>query len=123
MEKVVEKSGPTLEQELKKVFGMKSETSLGGSRIENLGKYFLDKHTGQVSLVTYHRGDPVRWNVLRENVPEDYQLVRYGDHDDNILLINLNLRDSIDNLTNKEMILTTTQSVEGRNIIGCRRGN
>ena len=98
-EKVVEKSGPTLEQELKKVFGMKSETSLGGSRIENLGKYFLDKHTGQVSLVTYHRGDPVRWNVLRENVPEDwvddedavnYQLVRYGDHDDNILLINLN---------------------------------
>ena len=41
------------------------------SRIENLGKYFLDKHTGQVSLVTYHRGDPVRWNVLRENVPED----------------------------------------------------
>lgn len=34
---------------------MKSETSLGGSRIENLGKYFLDKHTGQVSLVTYHR--------------------------------------------------------------------
>ena len=94
-EKVVEKSGPTLEQELKKVFGMKSETLLGGSRIENLGKYFLDKHTGQVSLVTYHRGDPVRWNVLRENVPEDwvddedavnYQLVRYGDHDDNILL-------------------------------------
>ena len=42
-EKVVEKSGPTLEQELKKVFGMKSETSLGGLRIENLGKYFLDR--------------------------------------------------------------------------------
>ena len=84
--------------EPKEKVGMKSETSLGGSRIENLGKYFLDKHTGQVSLVTYHRGDPVRWNVLRENVPEDwvddedavnYQLVRYGDHDDNILLINL----------------------------------
>ena len=99
VEKVVEKSGPTLEQELKKVFGMKSETSLGGSRIEKLGKYYHDKHTGQVSLVTYHRGDPVRWNVLRETVPEDwvddedavnYQLVRYGDHDDNILLINLN---------------------------------
>lgn len=50
VEKVVEKSGPTLEQELKKVFGMKSETSLGGSRIENLGKYFLDKHTGQDRL-------------------------------------------------------------------------
>ena len=29
-------------EELKKVFGMKSETTIGGSRIENLGKYFLD---------------------------------------------------------------------------------
>jgi len=90
-EKVVEKetvkSGPTLEQELKKAFGMKSETSLGGPRIENLGKYFLDKYTGQVSMVTYHRGEPVRWNILRDNVPEDwvddpetvnYQLVKYG---------------------------------------------
>lgn len=99
VEKVVEKSGPTLEQELKKAFGMKSETSLGGSRIENLGKYFLDKNTGQVSLITYHRGEPVRWNILRENVPDDwvddenavnYRLVRYGNHDDNILLINVN---------------------------------
>ena len=42
VEKEVVKSGPTLEQELKKAFGMKSETSIGGSRIENLGKYFLD---------------------------------------------------------------------------------
>ena len=41
--KPVQSSGPTLEQELKKVFGMKSETTIGGSRIENLGKYFLDK--------------------------------------------------------------------------------
>ena len=99
VEKEVVKSGTTLEQELRKAFGMKSETSLGGSRIENLGKYFLDKYTGQVSLITYHKGEPVRWNILRENVPEDwvddedavnYQLVRYGDHDDNILLINLN---------------------------------
>ena len=40
--KPVQSSGPTLEQELKKVFGMKSETTIGGSRIENLGKYFLD---------------------------------------------------------------------------------
>ena len=102
-EKVVEKetvkSGPTLEQELKKAFGMKSETSLGGSRIENLGKYFLDKYTGQVSMVTYHRGEPVRWNILRDNVPEDwvddpetvnYQLVKYGEGTDNVLLLNVN---------------------------------
>ena len=34
--KPVQSSGPTLEQELKKVFGMKSETTIGGSRIENL---------------------------------------------------------------------------------------
>ncbi|MBO5499915.1 MAG: hypothetical protein J5990_11065, partial [Bacteroidales bacterium] len=60
--KPVQSSSPTLEQELKKVFGMKSETTIGGSRIENLGKYFLDKYTGQVTLVTYQRGEPVRWN-------------------------------------------------------------
>lgn len=99
VEKVVEKSGPTLEQELKRVFGMKSETSLGGSRIENLGKYFLDKYTGQVSLITYHRGEPIRWNIMRDNVPEDwvkypdevnYQLMRYGGKEDQILLININ---------------------------------
>lgn len=97
--KEVEKSGPTLEQELKRVFGMKSETSLGGSRIENLGKYFLDKYTGQVSLITFHRGEPIRWNILRDNVPEDwvehpdevnYQLMRYGGKEDQILLININ---------------------------------
>ena len=99
VEKEVVKSGPTLEQELKKAFGMKSETSIGGSRIENLGKYFLDKYTGQVTLVTYHRGEPVRWNILRDRTPDDiiyddqaynYQLVRYGDGNDNIILININ---------------------------------
>ena len=97
--KPVQSSGPTLEQELKKVFGMKSETSIGGSRIENLGKYFLDKYTGQVTLVTYQRGEPVRWNILRDRTPDDiiydehaynYQLVRYGDGNDNIILININ---------------------------------
>ena len=97
--KPVQSSGPTLEQELKKVFGMKSETTIGGSRIENLGKYFLDKYTGQVTLVTYQRGEPVRWNILRDRTPDDiiydeqaynYQLVRYGDGNDNILLININ---------------------------------
>ena len=97
--KPVQSSGPTLEQELKKVFGMKSETTIGGSRIENLGKYFLDKYTGQVTLVTYQRGESVRWNILRDRTPDDiiydeqaynYQLVRYGDGNDNILLININ---------------------------------
>ena len=34
--KPIQSSSPSLEQELKKVFGMKSETSIGGSRIENL---------------------------------------------------------------------------------------
>ena len=97
--KPIQSSSPSLEQELKKVFGMKSETSIGGSRIENLGKYFLDKYTGQVTLVTYQRGEPVRWNILRDRTPDDiiydeqaynYQLVRYGDGNDNILLININ---------------------------------
>ena len=66
--KPVQSSGPTLEQELKKVFGMKAETTIGGARIENLGKYFLDKYTGQVTLVTYQRGEPVRWNILLINI-------------------------------------------------------
>ena len=78
---------------------MKSETSIGGSRIENLGKYFLDKYTGQVTLVTYQRGEPIRWNILRDKTDDDivydenaynYQLVRYGDGNDNVLLINVN---------------------------------
>lgn len=98
-DKPVQSSRPSLEQELKRVFGMKSETSLGGSRIENLGKYFLDKYTGQVTLVSYQRNEPVRWNILRDRVPEDiiydpetvnYQLIKFGDGSDQILLINLN---------------------------------
>lgn len=99
VEKEVVKSGPSLEQELKKVFGMKSETSIGGARIENLGKYFLDKYTGQVTLVTYQRGEPVRWNILRDRTDDDivynrdtynYQLVRFGSGNDDIVLININ---------------------------------
>ena len=99
VEKEVVKSGPSLEQELKKVFGMKSETSIGGTRIENLGKYFLDKYTGQVTLVTYQRGEPVRWNILRDRTDDDilndrdtynYQLVRFGSGNDDILLTNIN---------------------------------
>ena len=97
--KPVQSSGPTLEQELKKVFGMKSETTIGGSRIENLGKYFLDKYTGQVTLVTYQRGEPVRWNILRDKTDDDivydeeaynYQLIRYDNGNDQILLMNIN---------------------------------
>ena len=99
VEKVVEKSGPSLEYELKRIFGMKSETSLDGSRIENLGKYFLDKYTGQVTLVTYQRSEPIRYRIQREECSEDYiyeddvvnyQLIRYGDGNDQVLLININ---------------------------------
>ena len=55
VEKVVEKSGPSVEQELKKLFGLKSETSLTGPRVENIGKYFLDKYTGEVTVVGYYK--------------------------------------------------------------------
>lgn len=98
-DKPAEKSSPSLEYELKRIFGSKSETSLEGPRVENLGKYFLDKYTGQVTLITYHRGEPIRYNILRDNVPDDYiydkdavnyQLIRYGEGSDNVILINLN---------------------------------
>ena len=94
-----EKSAPSLEYELKRVFGAKSETSLQGPRIESLGAYFLDKYTGQVTLVSYHKGDPVRWNILRDNVPDDYvydkdtvnyQLIRYGENSNHVILLNVN---------------------------------
>ena len=45
VEKEVEKSGPSVSQELKKMFGYKDETSLTGPRVENIGKFFLDKLT------------------------------------------------------------------------------
>ena len=98
-EKPVEKSSPSLEYELKRIFGAKSETSLEGPRVENLGKYFLDKYTGQVTLITYHRSEPIRWNILRDNVPDDfvydknvvnYQLIKYGEGSDQIILLNVN---------------------------------
>lgn len=66
-DKPAQKSSPSLEYELKRIFGAKSETSLEGPRVENLGKYFLDKYTGQVTLITYYRSEPVRWNILRDN--------------------------------------------------------
>lgn len=98
-DKPSEKPSVSLEHELKRVFGMKSETSLSGPRIENLGKYFLDKYTGEVSLVSYYRNEPVRWRILRDNVPEDiiydsevvnYQLLRFGKEDDDVVLLNIN---------------------------------
>ena len=99
VEKVVEKSGPSVEQELKKLFGLKSETSLTGPKVENIGKYFLDKHTGEVTVVGYYKNEPVRWRILRDNVPEDvasedqlvnYQLIKFGTGDNDIVLVNVN---------------------------------
>ena len=99
VEKVVEKSGPSVEQELKKLFGLKSETSLTGPRVENIGKYFLDKYTGEVTVVGYYKNEPVRWRILRDNVPEDvinedqlvnYQLIRFDTGDNDIVLVNVN---------------------------------
>ena len=99
VEKVVEKSGPSVEQELKRLFGFKSETSLAGPRVENIGKYFLDKHTGEVTAIGYHKNEPVRWRVLRDDLPEDlayedqlvnYQLIKFGTGDNDIVLVNLN---------------------------------
>ena len=99
VEKVVEKSGPSVEQELKKLFGLKSETSLTGPRVENIGKYFLDKYTGEVTVVGYYKNEPVRWRILRDNVPEDvideeqlvnYQLIKFGTGDNDIVLVNVN---------------------------------
>ena len=99
VEKVVEKSGPSVEQELKKLFGLKSETSLTGPRVENIGKYFLDKRTGEVTVVGYYKNEPVRWRILRDNIPEDvvdeeklvnYQLIKYGTGDNDIVLVNVN---------------------------------
>ena len=50
----MEKSGPSVEQELKRLFGFKSETSLTGPRVENIGKYFLDKQ----EILGYSRSVP-----------------------------------------------------------------
>lgn len=99
VEKVVEKSGPSVAQELKKLFGFKPETSLTGPRVENIGKYFLDKHTGEVTVVGQYKNEPVRWRILRDNVAEDvinedvlvnYQLIKYDTGDNDLVLVNLN---------------------------------
>ena len=99
VEKVVEKSGPSLEYELKKLFGMKSETSLDGPRVENLGNFFLDKHTGEVSIVSHYKNEPVRWRVQKDSTSEDiiieenavnYQLIRFSTGTNDVVLININ---------------------------------
>ena len=99
VEKVVEKSGPSLEYELKKLFGMKSETSLGGPRVENLGRFFLDKQTGEVYIVSYYKNELLRWRVQRDSELEDivieenavnYQLIRFGTGNNDIVLVNIN---------------------------------
>ena len=98
-DKVSDRPAPSLEQELKRLFGFKSETSLSGPRVENVGKYFLDKYTGEVTMISYYRNEPVRWRILRDNVPEDivydrnavnYQLIKYGNGENDIALLNVN---------------------------------
>ena len=99
VEKVVEKSGPSVAYELRKLLGTKTETSLDGPRVENIGKYFLDKYSGEVTIFAYHHGEPIRWRVLRDNVPEDivtdpqavnYQMFRIGTNENDIILMNIN---------------------------------
>ena len=99
VEKVVEKSGPSVESELRKLFGSKTETSIDGPRVENIGRYFLDKYTGEVTIFDYHHGEPIRWRVLRDSVPEDiiidpqavnYQMFKVGATENDIILMNIN---------------------------------
>lgn len=79
-----DKSAPSLEHELKRIFGVKSETSLSGPRVENIGKYFLDKYTGEVTMVSFYRNEPVRWRILRDHVPDDVV------SDTDVVLLNIN---------------------------------
>lgn len=99
VEKEVEKSGSSVSQELKKMFGYKDETSLTGPRVENIGKFFLDKYTGEVTVFAYYKNEPVRWRVYRDHVPDDitdpraevnYQLIRYDTGDNDLVLVNIN---------------------------------
>lgn len=99
IEKVVEKPGPSIEEQLKKIFGVKLETSLTGPRVENLGRFFLDKYTGVVTIVGEHKLETVRWRVYREEAADDivydkqsvnYQLVQYGKAENTIVLVNIN---------------------------------
>ena len=99
VEKVVEKSSTSVAQEIKKLFGVKMETSLDGPRVENIGKYFLDKHTGEVTMIGTYRNEPIRWRILRDRVDDDYvdryqlvnyQLIRFGTSENDLVLVNIN---------------------------------
>ena len=94
-----EKPAPSLEHELKRIFGVKSEPWLSDRRAESIGKFFFDKYTGENTMVSYYRNEPVRWRILRDNVPDDivydiegvnYQLIRYGDGENAVVLLNIN---------------------------------
>ena len=52
-----------------------------------------------MTLISYYKGDPVRWNILRDCVSDDYvydkdtvnyQLIKYGENSDNLILVNIN---------------------------------
>ena len=81
VERVVEKSGPSVEQQLRKMFNSKSETSLSAPRLENMGVFFLDKHTGDVTVMGVYKSESVRWRIQRDSVADDVvnedQLVNY----------------------------------------------
>lgn len=99
VERVVEKSsGPSVEQQFRKIFA-KSETSLCGPRLENLGVFFLDKYTGDVTVMGFYKSEPVRWRILRDSVADDvinedqivnYQLIKYDNAESDVVLLNVN---------------------------------
>ena len=50
-------------------------------------------------MVSFYRSEPVRWRILRDNVPDDivydigqvnYQLIRYGNGENDVVLLNVN---------------------------------
>lgn len=97
-ERYDEKPGTSIQNELKKIVGNKTETSLTGARIENIGNVFLDKYTGEITIVDYYKGDPVRWNIKREKASDDivsvpdkvtYQLIKIGTSYTDLLLVNI----------------------------------
>ena len=99
VERVVEKSGPSVEQQLRKMFNSKSETSLSAPRLENMGVFFLDKHTGDVTVMGVYKSESVRWRIQRDSVADDvvnedqlvnYQLIKYGNSESDVVLLNVN---------------------------------
>ena len=99
VERVVEKSGQSVEQQLRKMFNSKSETSLSAPRLENMGVFFLDKHTGDVTVMGVYKSESVRWRIQRDSVADDvvnedqlvnYQLIRYGNSESDVVLLNVN---------------------------------